>query len=361
MKKGVCLLCALTLALCGGCDYREIDTLDIVSGMAVDRRSDGYSALLEIADVTSGSEDNPKARRVSTEGPSLTGALRSAGGQSGRQAYLGHTQLVLLGEQTARQGAGDIIDYLQRDSEAHMTLYLVVAEGEAASLLETQGESTAAFALAQAVELSGDTGRAPNMPLYRFLADRSDEGVEGILPIMAMEGETPIVAGTALFRGEKMEGRLDEDLTQALLMLRGEMETGTLTVGEGEEATAFSIEGCETELRFEGEGKEVRARYSVELKLTLDQSGRDVNLAEERERQRYEKVARDAVQQRLDELILYLQQDLELDSLGVGQEMHRHELGLWRQLGEDWESLFPQCDITAEVGTELVGSGRTFR
>lgn len=361
MKKGVCLFCTLALLLCGGCDYREIDTLDIVSGMAVDRKSDGYSALLEIADVTAGSDDNPKARRVSTKGPSLTGALRSAGGQSGRQAYLGHTQLVLLGEQTARQGAGDIIDYLQRDSEAHMTLYLVVAEGEAAKLLETQGENTAAFGLAQAVEDSGKTGRAPNMPLYRFLADRNEEGVEGILPIMAMEGETPIVAGTALFRGEKMEGRLDEELTQALLMLRNEMETGTLTVGQGEEATAFRIEGCKTKLRFEGEGEDVKARYSVELKLTLDQSGREVNLAEEAERQRYESVARDAVQSRLNELIFMLQKDLALDSLGVGRQMHRHELAIWKQLGREWDVFFPQCDIAAQVTATLVGSGRTFR
>lgn len=106
MKRRLIALCAALLALCGGCDYREIDTLDIVSGMAVDRTEEGCSALLEIADVTSGSEDNPKARRVATKGPSLTGAVRSAGGQSGREAYLGHTQLVCWGSRRARPGGG---------------------------------------------------------------------------------------------------------------------------------------------------------------------------------------------------------------------------------------------------------------
>ncbi len=358
MKK-LLPLAALCLLLCGCGDYRELDSRDIVAGMAVDRGGDGYHLLLEIADVTAGSDDNPGARWLGLQGASLAEAIENGAGGTGRQAYLGHTQMVIVGEETARGGIDDLLGYFQRTADVHMTLAMAVSEGEAADIYQ-QGEADpqAAFDLARAAVQAGETGLAPAMPLYRFVADRLDEGVEGILPCVSRSGDGVHVAGAALFRDDKLVGRLDGDLTQTLLMARGLLSQGVLTVGGGENAVSFEIRACSARVQAGGRPDDLEARYDIALTLELSQSGLDGRLDAER-RAEYEQLAARTVKERFETLCRVLQDVCRVDSLGVGRQIHRRNPDLWEQVGPGWDSAFSGCRITAQVDAAILGGGRS--
>lgn len=351
-------LAALCLLLCGCCDYRELDRRDIVSGMAVDRGREGYGLLLEVADVTAGSDDNPQARWLKLRGESLAGAVGSDAGSSGRQAYLGHAQLVVVGDKTAREGLDDLLWYLRRTADVHMTLTPAVAEGEAAALLRRQeGEKIAAFDLARAAVQAGQSGLAPAMPLYRFIGDRHEEGIEGILPRIARTGDGLAVAGAALFRGDKLAGRLDIPATQALLMARGLLREGVLTVGAGGQSVAFAVRDCRVRLRTGEKNGALHAQYDIALELELSQGG---DLSTET-RERYEQLARRAVEERFERLFDLLQRVYGVDALGVGRHIHRSDRTLWKRVGENWPENFKSCPIAVRADVVLLGSGRTLR
>lgn len=361
MKRAAWMALALCLLLCGCGDYRELDQRDIVSGVAIDRAADGYKLLLSIADVTAGSDDNPGARWLPLRGTSLAAAIESGAGSTGRQDYLGHMQLAVVGDETARGGLDDLLWYLQRDADVHMTLALAVAEGDAVALFQKQEEAqAAAFDLSRAAVYAGKAGLAPDMPLYRFLSDRQEEGIEGILPrIAAVEGGAHI-AGAALFRGDELCGRLDPEVTQVLLMARGLLHEGVLTVDQGNRSVAFVIRSCKAQLTTQESGGAARAHYKITLSLELSQGEPDDRLSAEIKGQ-YEKLAQSEVERRFVELCALLQSTYGVDSLGVGRHIHRHDPELWARIGEDWEQGFAACDITAEVDVVLHGSGRSLR
>ncbi len=358
MKKLLPLL-AWCLMLCGCGDYRELDSRDIVAGMAVDRTDDGYSLLLEIADVTAGSDDNPGARWLGLQGTSLAAAIENGAGGTGRQAYLGHTQMVIVGDETARSGIDDLLGYFQRTADVHMTLAMAVADGEAAEVYrQNEDETHAAFDLARAAVQAGKTGLAPAMPLYRFVADRLDEGVEGILPCVTQTDAGAHVTGAALFRGDVLAGRLDGELTQTLLMARGLLDRGVLTVDGGEDTVSFDIRSCSVDLKTGGQPDQIEAQYIISLTLELSQSGQDGELSAERRRE-YEQLAARTVEERFQTLCMELQNNYRVDSLGIGRQIHRRDPVLWAQVGTDWDSAFSDCRITAQVDAALLGGGRS--
>ena len=179
MKKLLPLL-AWCLMLCGCGDYRELDSRDIVAGMAVDRTDDGYSLLLEIADVTAGSDDNPGARWLGLQGTSLAAAIENGAGGTGRQAYLGHTQMVIVGDETARSGIDDLLGYFQRTADVHMTLAMAVADGEAAEVYrQNEDETHAAFDLARAAVQAGKTGLGAGHAAVPFCCRQAGRGRRG--------------------------------------------------------------------------------------------------------------------------------------------------------------------------------------
>lgn len=358
MKK-VMISMACCLLLCGCSDYHELNDRDIVAGMAVDRAEDGYSLTLEIADVTQGSDDNPGARWLSLQGASLAEAVQNGAGGTGRQAYLGHMQLVVVGDETARGGIDDLLGYFQRTADVHMTLTMAVAEGEAAAVYEKNEDKTqAAFDLSRAAAQAGETGLAPAMPLYRFFSDRLDEGVEGILPCITQTDAGPHVTGAALFRDDVLVGRLDHELTQTLLMARGLIDRGVLTVGTAEDSAAFDVRSCTVQLRTGEQEGELWASYEIGLQLELSQGSGQGELNAEL-RTQYEQLAAGAVEERFERLCEALQKTYGVDALGVGRQLHRSHPDLWEQVGEQWEDAFADCRITAQVDAALLGGGRS--
>ena len=361
MKRMLAASAALCMLLCGCGDYREIDRRDIVSTVAADRTPEGYKLLLEIADVSSGAENSPGARWLSLEGASLTEAVEGGVAGTGRQAYLGHMQLVVVGDETARQGLDDLLGYLQRTPDVHMTLALAVAEGRAETLLAGQQESeAAAFDLSRAAIGAAQEGQAPSMPLYRFIADRQEEGIEGILPRISQENGEIRIEGAALFRGDKLAGKLDPDLTQMLLMARGMYDSGVVTVGEGEKAVAYIVRRCRARQEVEQSGGSIRACCTISLELELSQGGHGESLDEDRKKY-YESMAQAEIERRFAALRALLQSEYGVDCLGIGRHIHRFHPSLWEQVGEDWDRQFMLCDISAQVDVKLVGSGRSLR
>ena len=159
-------------------------------------------------------------------------------------------------------------------------------------------------------------------------------------------------------RGDVLAGRLDGELTQALLMARGLLDRGVLTVGGGEDAVSFDIRSCSVDLKAGGQPDQIEAQYTISLTLELSQSGQEGELSAERRRE-YEQLAARTVEERFQTLCMELQNNYRVDSLGIGRQIHRRDPVLWAQVGTDWDSAFSDCRITAQVDAALLGGGRS--
>ena len=270
-NKKILLPCALLL-LCSGCwDYREMDSLSIVAGAALDVTPEGLPCFTaELADLQQPDVVAPQI--LTGTGESFLAAGMHASGQTGRELYFGHAQSVVISQQLAQEGVGAALDYISRQNDNRLSLHLMVSREEtAAAILQAQPatEQLGSFELSLQAKQKGEKGT--DMPFYKFYSELKAPGIDPFLPAVSIkEGEkqaqeaqqgkdqaeentpTTQLDGVALFREDSLCGFLDEQQAQILMMLRDNYSGGLMTVQrpmeEGGDVT-FAIDECRRKIQ----------------------------------------------------------------------------------------------------------------
>ncbi|WP_226672040.1 Ger(x)C family spore germination protein [Rossellomorea aquimaris] len=146
-RKGMFLAIMVTMSLLlSGCwSKKELTDLAIVAAMGVDKTDDGkYAMTLQIinpGNVAGGmhGSQSPPVTIYSAIGDNLVEASRRASGKISRRLYYAHANLVVIGENLAREeGVAKIIDAIDRDHEFRITTTMVIANSSSAEdLLRT--------------------------------------------------------------------------------------------------------------------------------------------------------------------------------------------------------------------------------
>ncbi|WP_175991525.1 Ger(x)C family spore germination protein [Bacillus sp. Marseille-Q1617] len=144
--KLVFLIVWMTIAvLLSGCwSKKELTDLAIVAAMGVDKTEEGkYALTLQIINpgnvaggIRGGGNQSPPVTIYSATGNNLVEASRSASSKISRRIYYAHTNLVVVGENLAREeGVDTIIDAIDRDHEFRITTTMVITHQSTAEEL----------------------------------------------------------------------------------------------------------------------------------------------------------------------------------------------------------------------------------
>jgi spore germination protein KC len=146
--KLVFLIILLTIPiLLSGCwSKKELTDLAIVAAMGVDKAEDGkYALTLQIINPGNvaggmrgggGGTQSPPVTIYSAKGNNLVEASRRATSKISRRLYYAHTNLVVVGENLAREeGLAAIIDAIDRDHEFRITTTMVITHQSTAEEL----------------------------------------------------------------------------------------------------------------------------------------------------------------------------------------------------------------------------------
>ena len=146
VQAAVVLLCLASLSGCF--DRRELDTIGIVMGVAIDKAvAEGETELtIQMANPSEKSGSDSKEKNggsetkpfinVSSTGRNINYIVREMQNKMSRMIYVAHSQVIILGEELAKSGVRDVLDFFARAPEARMTLYVIVAKGKARDMLD---------------------------------------------------------------------------------------------------------------------------------------------------------------------------------------------------------------------------------
>ncbi|NLI91550.1 MAG: hypothetical protein GX434_04895 [Peptococcaceae bacterium] len=128
------LLILISLIFLNGCwNYREVDKLAIVAGVAVDKGTNGqYEVTVEILQTSGGRDPKITSKTVTTEGNTMFDAVRNVISLSGKRLYWSHAKVIILSKEIAREGVTKIIDWYNRDSETRADVFIVISGGDSA-------------------------------------------------------------------------------------------------------------------------------------------------------------------------------------------------------------------------------------
>lgn len=388
---GIVMALLPALLLSGCWSRREIESLAFV-GMAGLDKGEGPNKIKLTVQLTKpftigqraaggGGAQEKSVWIVSASAPTVFAAVRALSLRSPRRVYWAHARVIVIGEELARDGVQDIIDFPHREQEVRETAFLVVAKGaSAAEVLEGEFEleRLPSEAVTTMIELAGErTSSSPDVTVHKFSEDLAEIGIEPVAERIELAPSGPQaesafikssrrlspeglrVGGAAAFKGYRLVGWLDRRQARGLLWLRGETRSGAIVIKcPGTPSKLLTVETSRA-------SSSVKPRIEGGMpgfKITINQEGNiadtecRIQLNEEELRsinRRVATVIRNEIQSVLD----LAQLGMNSDIFGFGHMIHQHFPKDWALLKDRWDEIFPTIPVEIDVRASVRRGG----
>jgi spore germination protein KC len=418
-RRRLLFLFLFSLTALAGCWSRmEINQLAIVRAMAVDylpgRRAPYIVTIAVIrpaevaggGDVTAGGGGGSPVRLFMGAGTSIDLALARANFNLSRRVYLSHNEVVLLGEEAARQGLNHVVDFIIRNPQMRLTNQLLVVPGIAHEILtqDERLERGVTDEILGLLEQARVTSEAHPQELFLVLRQLSAPGFDPSIPVLKSgpqlsrvipelerekrelqeraglnsgqeesagggqggagnpqaEPDTELtLAGTAAFRGDRLAGYLDEIETRGLLWLVGEIRTALMAISDPEAPEeTVNILVSESSIKIKPAVKDGRVSFRVEITaegdLASQGSRRDLSTPEKIKE--LNGALAGAVKEDTEKALAKMQQ-LGTDLVGFGAILNRGDHQAFREIGGRWPEVFREIKVDIRVTANIRRTG----
>lgn len=411
------------LAACAGCwDRKEINELNVVTLIGFDRVVDnGKPRVLATACIlkssvegagadtgmtgTGGGATSAITLTVTAEGDTVADAARNFFMRTARQLYLGHTLGIVIGEDLAREGIGQVIEASTRHPLLRFRTQVVICEGTALNAIQTspEFESLQATQLSRMIErnaafISKSTqanllqvvydlmtpGRDPVLPhMQPFTppeqgssirrgspagtveiegSDTDDEKTlenAGVEQSVTPEKKTFKVNGSGAFQGDRLVGWLNEDESRGVLFVTGRARGGAIPLSfrSAEKNVSYAFQNVKTEVRpvIGPDGITFEVSIKGNGALTEIKDG-VVDVMKDADFRAAEQLINEEVRNYCLKAVATCQ-SLGADALGFGDLIHRTNPAYWKQIGDRWRDYFPVVKVRVSADFTINNTG----
>lgn len=365
MKKIIALVLgsALLLSGCGKSgssmysNYRETEYLQPVQTLGADTSEAGIR--LSVSCLKPGQE--APSGIISREADTILRALDSLQSYSAdRELYYAHAQYLLLGEDYAKSDGEQMLDFVARDSQLRLGLYLFVVRGSAEELVSGPGEES--YELSKTLSgIRRDTETTGLSHVYtcrstiRSLSRHGAALVCALSPVdtegsvfISKGGISAVANGYGILKDGRLVGYIERSEAPAAGLLSGNFGSAGLSLPDGD--------GGEIGLEFSGGKAKLKALrsesgelegISVEAKLQAEIAephGGIGHITDSGLMSKLEKALGDAMKEKM-QSVLKLSQELNADFLGLGAYLKKSE-----KAEENWlQSLTFSVNCEAEI------------
>ncbi len=376
MKRRLLLaaLLLLTLPLQGCWNYREIESLSIVAGVAIDQGQDGhkYHLTFDIADTSAAGKDKPvKTSLLECEGDTIFDAIRTASKSYGMRQFWQNCQVVVVSREVASESILPIIDFLFRDAEPRLTVEVFISEEETAkAILETKPASMAikSFELDKIYEQNEKLKPvAIYQRLYEIHNTLASSGRQLVLPSLRHvkngEGMACELSGMSLFRRDRYAGSLSQEDSGYAMYVMDRVQGGIFNVKTpvGNAIAALEVFGNKTTVipMVDGSGA-LRFVVHTETEVALGALEERTDVMSKELMNGFEAAAELQLKTEI-ERVIALVQKTGLDIFGFGEALHRSDPGAWYQVQDNWEEVFKTLPVEVSCRINFRNSGMSDR
>lgn len=211
---------------------------------------------------------------LGTVSSSVSSAILQLQQQIDRRLFLGHTRLILIGEELAREiGVERIFDFFKREFKIQRVAKAAIVEGEAHEILTLKppmGQSPSTYILNLISPIAGSSLLYPS-DLGKFFVQNADEGLDPALPKVrkGVGDKTIITGGAGVIKSGKLVGWLTPFETRGLNILSNQFTESDYDLDcplhPSELISVKVVQATACYHFFERQG-------SLELKITVDGS-----------------------------------------------------------------------------------------
>ncbi len=318
-----------------------------------------------------------KYRIQTATGKTLFEAIGKLSKSIPERIYFGHVNVVVFGEQAAREKITSSIDYFRRENEFRPNIHFIVTKGKATDLIRFSPDFNITmgleimnllninrFASTQMIRDVSQFSKAFSSdttdPITAVISPASEIGIEteseyqkssnnnqqkntdGEIMDKAGEHQSAVsLNGTAVFKDGKLKGFLNERETRGLLWITGDVQNDIVLLdceGNNQGSISVKITNTKSQLRPDISGDNVKMTIDMyieadigevtcpKLKMTSD------NL-DKLNQQLEDLVKKDAT------IVLNkVQKNWQADIFGFGEAIYRKYPRKWEPLAKNWKN-----------------------
>lgn len=376
------VLCAFLL---GGCwDQRELSTITVITGMAVDKGKDGKYRLS--VEGINAQELNAKTSSgyapslvLSLEGNTVSELTQKMSIKGSRNLVYSHMRTLIISKELAREGMLQFLDYLERNREIRDDFNILIARnGKAEDILRVTypfQKSTSLKLHSQLETMVKNWGGDPDVRLNEVISAWRSAGRQPVMAAVALQGNpkkgisvdnmkklTPdalvVLDSLAVFKKEKLLGFLSLTDSRNYLWIEDNLKHTAMSVACGKNrniAVQFYNSKARTKARIQF-GKPV-IHLNVRTESYLDGTQCKDDLKKVATFKKYEKLIEKEIKKNLETTIKKAQQKYRVDIFGFGEVAMQQDYRNFKKIKSHWDESFTDAELYVHVKVNLRRSG----
>lgn len=399
----IVLIITLSLCLTGCNGARETDEIGYVIGIGLDKATeDGMLNItyqIAIPRALGSSEGGGKGDEAITTitltAPSLAEARNLITTTLARSPNLSHNKVFIIGEDLARQGVADILAPAQRFREFRGSMYVMIVNNGTAQGFMEELRPTIELLPSKYIETmmltNEESGYYPQSFLHDFYTrlkessgapyaalissnsmrgkdksegsrapgEKAKEYTAGNIPMFGKSTPTN-VAGTAIFKNDKMVGTLTTEETRMFAILRGKLSRGFLVLSDPivpKKSVHVSLRlGRSPQIQTSLLDGHATIKVDILLEGEISAIASGINYEQDEYRHQLEDHVSTIVQQEITKMLSKTQR-LGSDVVGFGYHFRPLFPTYQDWLEISWDDMYSQADIFVKVSTRFRRSG----
>ena len=214
-------------------EQTKIDQLLVVKAIGIDI-SENEAGRFELTMAYSQPEETPKNSIITASGESFSSALNAASTYAGRNVYLGHANLIVVGKTAAQNGLSELLDFITRGNETRLNADIITAYGRAQDVLKVSPTSGADVLSELQIILKSTSKNSYSYrsTLGEIIADTADKYRFPVTPLIFTKSEKDmpignVLIGCAVYKGDKLLTELTGEDAYFFTLLRNKANSHT--------------------------------------------------------------------------------------------------------------------------------------
>lgn len=369
------LIIILSILLTGCWSYREVDSLYIIAGIAIDKVPDTnlYTITSEFINIMENKMTKEyESLLLENKGESIFDAVEGMIRISAKRPYWQHATTIIISDQVAREGIMPFLDVIVRNKQPRLYINVYISkEKTARQILETKSFSTdiRSYELDIMVNENKHFVTVPALKVYEVINQLEIPKVHIVLPtVMSFDNNgtmTNLLSGGAIFSQGKLVGYLDEEDVIPYLFIRDKVKAGNLKVKTKENNPKNIIV-----LDVFDSSTKIKPIYGNEMIGFDIKVNADVSIAElttmtdyisEGGREELKGIAEAELEEQIKAHIEDIQDTYGFDIFGFGSIIRQRNPKLWKQIEKDWDQIFTELDFTIKCDITIKDSGHIIK
>lgn len=381
MKDLICIFMSIIIAFsttsCKG-SKQEVEKLAVVLATGFDLTPENKYKLT--AQVLNPEEDSSKSMSTkknkqqissdimvfTSEGDTPYDAVSHLSTDFGRTLFLGQSQYMVVGKKLAESGLSLFVDAILRGPQARISSTLLLAKDTAFEILSFQpiDQKIPPNSIKDLIKLQSIRGYSPIVSRLDFvnaLSSKTAAPIMGVIDINRKDniGTTFNLAGSGVFKKDKLIGYLNMNETRGLEWVKGNVKDGTITAPFlDDRKIAFLIISSTSQV------KPVLENDNIKIKITVKSESNIQDMEGTLDPMKTPKIMDDlatlqskAIEKEIKLALNAAQKKLNADIFDFGGLIHREYPRTWAKLEDNWEHIFPNIKVEISVISTLKGPG----